>query len=78
MSKKDHLNHKPNAAGIAAIEKLKLKIIELDDMIHETMLDSREKSLALTKLEECRMWAVKGIVFANHDGVNEIDGGKHD
>lgn len=25
--------------------------------------NSREKSLAITKLEECSMWANKGIVF---------------
>lgn len=75
MSRQDHLNHKPNEAGIAAIEKLKLAVIAVDAAIEETMPAGREKSLALTKLEECRMWAVKGIVFANHDDVNEIDGG---
>ena len=26
-----------------------------------TAIDSREKSLSITKLEECVMWAVKGI-----------------
>lgn len=78
MSRQDHLNHKPNAAGIEKIEKLKAWIIGLDDIIQSTLPDGREKSLALTKLEECRMWAVKGIVFANYDGVNEIDGGKNE
>lgn len=29
--------------------------------ILENMKDSREKSLALTKLEEACMWAIKGI-----------------
>lgn len=76
MSRQDHLNHKPNAQGIELIETLKRAVINLDEAIQATMLDGREKSLALTKLEECRMWAVKGIVFDNHDGVNEIDGGK--
>ena len=50
----------------------------LDQTIQDTMPEGRERSLALTKLEECRMWAVKGIVFANHDGVNEIEGGARD
>lgn len=35
---------------------------------HEALMDgippSRERSLAITKLEECSMWANKAIVFA--------------
>lgn len=74
MSKQDHLNHKPTAQGIELIEKLKSKIIELDEIINTVMVNGREKSLALTKLEECRMWAVKGIVFSNTESVNDIEG----
>lgn len=44
------------------------KYVELRDHAHRLALDindlvpeSREKSLAITKLEECIMWANKGI-----------------
>lgn len=73
MSEKDHLNHKPNAQGIKDIEEIKSVIIALDATINRVLPDGREKSLALTKLEECRMWAVKGAVFANAESVNEIE-----
>lgn len=59
----DHLNHKPDEEGISKCEKLRLKIIELDDLIQQEVVNSREKSIALTKLEECRMWAIKGVVI---------------
>lgn len=33
------------------------------DLLQEKIPRSRELSLAITKLEECSMWANKGIVF---------------
>lgn len=41
------------------IERIKQKAAELATEFSPT--DSREKKLAMTKLEECVMWAVKGI-----------------
>jgi hypothetical protein len=41
------------------IERIKLKAAELATEFSPT--DSREKQLAMTKLEECVMWATKGI-----------------
>lgn len=73
MAKKDHLNHKPNAEGVKAIEEIKRVVIALDATINRVLPDGRDKSLALTKLEECRMWAVKGAVFANSESVDEIE-----
>ncbi len=61
--KNDHLNHKPDVDGIQTLEILREKIIELDALIESIVPASREKSLAFTKLEECRMWAVKGVVM---------------
>jgi hypothetical protein len=63
MSRNDHLNHRPDEAGIAKIAELRRAIINLDSLIDQLVPNSREKSLAQTKLEECRMWAVKGIVL---------------
>ena len=34
---------------------------DLYDDIEDVMVNSREKSLVLTKLEEAQMWAIKGI-----------------
>lgn len=42
------------------------EVREACKVLHEVLLtlpDSREKSLAITKLEEVSMWANKGIVF---------------
>lgn len=63
MARLDHLNHKPDIEGIVKIEDLRAKIIELDDLIQEIVPPTRERSIALTKLEEVRMWAVKGIAI---------------
>ena len=63
MSKIDHLNHCPDEQGIKDIEELREAIINLDSLISSKVPDCREKSLALTKLEEVRMWAVKGVVM---------------
>lgn len=41
------------------IDRIKAKAVELATEFNPT--DNREKALALTKLEECVMWAVKGI-----------------
>lgn len=35
----------------------------LRNELEATMPECRERSLAITKLEECSMWANKGIVF---------------
>lgn len=40
-------------------ELVSLRISICRDSIKEYLQDSREKSLALTKLDECEMWAEK-------------------
>lgn len=67
MDSKDEIrrrftNHKPKEGqGIRMIE-VKAKAVDLANAIAEMCPQSREKSLALTKLEECIMWANKSIV----------------
>lgn len=46
---------------IQKIENTRNTFTETAKFILENMKDSREKSLALTKLEEACMWAIKGI-----------------
>lgn len=43
------------------IEQLRKKEEELLEYIEKYCVNSREKSLAITKLEECAMWASKSI-----------------
>ena len=69
MSKDNHLYYKPDADGMKKIEQLRLKVIELDDLIDELVGSDikfphvgRPTSIAKTKLEECRMFAVSAIV----------------
>ena len=45
------------------IEQLRKKEEELLEYIEKYCTNSREKSLAITKLEECAMWASKSIAF---------------
>lgn len=43
------------------IEDMRQAFTKATAFVLENMKDSREKSLALTKLEEACMWAIKGI-----------------
>lgn len=59
---------KPTEAVIPVIEQMR----EAFKVLHAHILnleESRERSIAITKLEECSMWAIKGIVFGggNHE-----------
>lgn len=63
MPVEDHLNHTPNAEGIAKIEQVRSWIIKLEGVMDAMVPLSRELSIAKTKLEEVRMWAIKGIVM---------------
>ena len=45
------------------IEQLRKKEEELLECIEKNCINSREKSLAITKLEECAMWISKSIAL---------------
>lgn len=53
---------RPDADGIKKIEDVRLGCKTLYETLM-TLPVSRERSLAITKLEEVSMWANKGIVF---------------
>lgn len=53
---------KPDENGIIKIEIVRSKCKELYDIINQ-LSPSRERALAITKLEEVSMWANKCIVF---------------
>lgn len=55
---------KPTDANIPVIEATR----DIFKTIHKNLLslpESRERSIAITKLEESAMWAIKGIVFGD-------------
>ncbi len=49
------------------IENTRKAFADVTQYILENMKDSREKSLALTKLEEACMWVIKGITREQKD-----------
>jgi len=53
--------HAPKGDQATRYEKLRFNGHNLADMINELCPDSREKSTAITKLEECIMWANASI-----------------
>lgn len=55
--------HEMNAIQKATIDNIRYFAERLDECISNGVPDSREKSLAFTKLEECVMWANKAIAL---------------
>lgn len=53
--------HAPRKDQVPRYEKLRAQVFELALLFDRTCPDSREKSLALTKLEEAVMWANASI-----------------
>jgi hypothetical protein len=53
--------HAPKEGQPGKYQSIREKAKELAYLIEELVPDSREKSLAFTKLEECVMWANAGI-----------------
>ena len=53
--------HAPHGNQPQMYQELRGKAREFAHMINEMVPDSREKSLALTKLQETIMWANSGI-----------------
>ena len=69
---KTYAYHKPSAAGIGKIAKLRQAFSDVHDQIEELAPHSREKAVALTKLETTAMWAIKAVVCNDPESVVEI------
>ncbi|UQN05478.1 hypothetical protein [Deinococcus sp. QL22] len=54
---------RPTPEHVEQIETVRAALKQAHDTILETIPHSRERSLAITQLEEASMWANKGIVF---------------
>lgn len=53
--------HRPDAAKVEGIELIRAGCRALADGLDELVPDGREKSLAITSLEEVMMWAIAGV-----------------
>lgn len=61
--KKSLTNIKPNEEKLKRIEALRESYKDIVNSLSENCNDSRELSIAITKLEESLMWAVKSIIL---------------
>lgn len=55
---------RPTPEQVQQIETVREALKQVHDTIVGTLPPSRERSLAITKLEETSMWANKAIVFS--------------
>jgi len=53
--------HKLNEKGFEAVKNLKTEIVKLLNYVVEELPDGRERSLAITKLEEFSFFATKAV-----------------
>lgn len=53
--------HAPSPEGVKKHEAFSLGFIHLATLIDQVCPDSREKSLAMTKLEEAKFWSSAGV-----------------
>lgn len=60
--KKTYAYHKPSEAGLAKITQLRKLFSGVQDQIEQLAPQSRERSVALTNLEQTAMWAIKAVV----------------
>lgn len=56
-------HHDLDEAQANVVNQLRDYMIEMGKYLEEVLNDSREKSLAITKLEESLMWANKAIAL---------------
>jgi hypothetical protein len=59
----------PTPESVETLSRLRGAMKDLHDAIIDMVPNSRERSIAITKLEECSMWVNKGIVFHQADPV---------
>lgn len=61
--------HKPSTEGLEKITTLRKAFTMLDELIKSTAPNSRERSKALTELEDSAMWAIKAVVCNDPESV---------
>jgi hypothetical protein len=53
--------HKPDGVTVATIEGLRADFLRMANLVNLAVPEGREKSLAMTKLEEASFWSVAGL-----------------
>lgn len=69
--RKTYAYHRPSVAGIDKIAKLRRAFSEITDLIEAIAPSTRERSVALTNLEQAAMWAIKSVVCNDPESVAE-------
>ena len=68
--------HKPFGTQPERYEALRAKAKEFAHFVDQNVVDSREKSCALTAIEEAVMWANKGIACNEKEGDSTVQNAK--
>lgn len=67
---KSYQYHKPSAEGLEKVAKLREAFSTIDDIVQQLAPSSRERSLAITNIEQAAMWAIKAVVV--NDPESEV------
>ena len=70
MIDKPYAYHKPSGEGLRRITELREVFSAAQRAIDFNCVDSRQKSVAITNLEQAAMWAIKAVVF--NDPASEV------
>ena len=68
---KTYSYHKPSTEGLEKIKTLRKAFTMLDELVKSTAPNSRERSKALTELEDSAMWAIKAVVCNDPESAIE-------
>lgn len=66
---KAYAYHKPSESGLERITDLRVGFSHLRRVVELLCENSRERSIALSRLEEAAMWAIKSVVFNDPDSM---------
>jgi len=66
---KPYAYHRPSPDGFAKIEALRAAFSDVQRVIEASCPESRQRSVAVTYLETCAMWAIKSVVFNDPESV---------
>lgn len=72
MIKKTYAYHKPSEQGLRIINDLRELFSGLHRHIEDLCPASRERSTALTRLEDAAMWAIKSVVLNDEQAEVEL------
>ena len=63
--------HRPGANGLEKITSLRKAFSDLDALVKMSLPQCRERSEAITQLENAAMWAIKGVVLSDPESTVE-------